>query len=57
VEPTYPKTVLAVSSMEFLSFIHNKDIKEKQLDEIIKLSILAVPTGFETATGNYLGAR
>ena len=31
--------------------------KIKRLDEFIKLSIEAVPTGFETATRNYLGAQ
>jgi len=31
-------------------------LKQKQLDDFIKLSIQAVPTGFETAMRNYLGA-
>ena len=35
----------------------NLGIKTKQLDEIIKLSLLAVPTGSGFATRNYLGAQ
>jgi hypothetical protein len=33
------------------------DIKEKQPDEIIKLSIEAVSMGFEPAICNYYGTR
>lgn len=33
------------------------DIKEKQPDAIIKLSIEAVPMGFEPAICNYYGTR
>ena len=34
-----------------------RDIKTKQLDELIKLFYAAVPTGLGFATRNYLGAQ